>query len=111
MCFKHFGISQNTNQNSNWTFFKRKSNFRFSCCRTREEFFIHESVTTVGLILAMPPDSEIGVVECFNMTCKAAMERRGLKVNNGNMKILVSGRECDFVVCGHTVCCELGEMH
>ena len=32
------------------------------------------------------------VVECFN-TCKAAMERRGLKINNGKMKILVSKNE------------------
>ena len=56
---------------------------------------IHESITTVGLILAKPPEPRIEVVECFNM-CKAAMEKRGLKVNNG--KILVSGRECDSVV-------------
>ena len=75
-------------------FLKRKSNFRFSCCRTREELSIHESITTVGLILAKLPEPEIEVVECFNM-CKAVMERRGLKVNNGKMKILVSGRECD----------------
>ena len=79
--------------------------------------------TTVGLILAKPPEPEIEVVKCFNM-CKAAIERRGLKVNNGKMKILVSGRECDSAVtfgntvyscevCGRSrrVCCELCEMH
>ena len=47
--------------------------------------------------MAKPPEPEIEVVECFNM-CKAAMARRGLKVNNGKMKILVSGRKCDSVV-------------
>ena len=47
--------------------------------------------------MAKPPEPEIEVVKCFNM-CKAAMARRGLKVNNGKMKILVSGRECDSVV-------------
>ena len=76
---------------------KRKSNFRFSCCRTREKLSIHGLITTVGLILTKPPEPEIEEVECFNM-CIAAMERRGMKVNNGKMKILFSGRECDSVV-------------
>ena len=49
--------------------------------------------------MAKPPESQIEVVECFNDNmCKVAMERRGLKVSNGKMKILVSGRECDSVV-------------
>ena len=43
------------------------------------------------------------MIECFNM-CKAAMERRVLKVNNGKMRILVSGRECDSeVTLGNTL--------
>ena len=46
----------------------------------------------VGQILTKPPVPEKEVVECFNM-CKAAMERRGLKVNNGKMKIVVSKNE------------------
>ena len=62
---------------------KRKFNFLFSCCRTREELSIHVSIATagVGQILTKTPVSVKEVVECFNM-CKAAMERRGLKVNN-----------------------------
>ena len=73
---------------------KRKFNFLFSCCRTREELSIHVSIATagVGQILTKPPVSVKEVVECFSM-CKAAMERRGLKVNNGKMKILVSKNE------------------
>ena len=47
--------------------------------------------------MAKPPEPEIEVVECFYM-CNAAMEIRGLKVNNEKMKILVSGREWDSVV-------------
>ena len=61
---------------------------------TREELFIHVLIATagVGQIFTKPPVPEKEVVECFNM-CKAAMERRGLKVNNGKMKILVSKNE------------------
>ena len=61
---------------------------------TREELSIHVLIATagVGQILTKPPVPEKEVVECFNM-CKAAMERRGLKVNNGKMKILVSKNE------------------
>ena len=66
-CFKHFSISQNTSQIKFKPFLKRKSNFRFSCCRTRGELFIHELITTVGLILAKPPEPVIEVVECLNM--------------------------------------------
>ena len=58
----------------------------FSCincnCRCRTD--IDEA-----FIYAVPVKE---VVECFN-TCKAAMERRGLKINNGKMKILVSKNE------------------
>ena len=50
----------------------------------------------------LSPESEMEVVECFNM-CKAAMERRGLKVNNGKMKILVSGKECYSAVTVNTL--------
>ena len=73
---------------------KRKFNFLFSCCRTREELSIHVSIATagVGQILTKPPVSVKEVVGYFRM-CKAAMERRGLKVNNGKMKILVSKNE------------------
>ena len=73
---------------------KRKFNFLFSCCRTREELSIHVSIATagVGQILMKPPVSVKEVVGRFSM-CKAAMERRGLKVNNGKMKILVSKNE------------------
>ena len=39
--------------------------------------------------LVLSPESEIEVVECFNMS-KAAMERRDLKVDNGTMKIYLS---------------------
>ena len=46
----------------------------------------------VGQILTKLPVPVKEVVECFN-TCKAAMERRGLKINNGKMKILVSKNE------------------
>ena len=76
--------------------------------------------------LVLSPESEIEVVECLNM-CKAAMERRSLKVNYGKMKILVSGKECDFVVtlgnvttkhtshscevCCRRVCREVCEMY
>ena len=73
---------------------KRKFNFLFSCCRTLEELSIHVSIATagVGQILTKPPVSVKEVVGYFSM-CKAAMERRGLKVNNGKMKILVSKNE------------------
>ena len=74
---------------------KRKFNFLFSCCRTREELSIHVSIIAtagVGQILTKPPVSVKEVVARFSM-CTAAMERRGLKVNNGNMKILVSKNE------------------
>ena len=66
----------------------------FSCCHTREELSIHVSIATagVGQILTNPPVSVKEVVGRFSM-CKVAMERRGLKVNNGNMKILVSKTE------------------
>ena len=47
--------------------------------------------------LVLSPESEIQVFDSFNM-CKAAMERKELKVNNGKMKIIVSGKECDSVV-------------
>ena len=59
-----------------------------------KNFSNHVSIATagVGQILTKPPVHEREVVECFNM-CKAAMERRGLKVNNGKMKILVSKNE------------------
>ena len=102
-----------------WPFWKENQIFWFPCCSTSEELSIPESISTVGLILTKRSESAIEVVECFNM-CKAAMGRRGLKVNNSKMKILVSGRECDSVVtlgntpcavCGRRVCCELGEMH
>ena len=64
----------------------------FSFCR--EELSIHVSIAAadVGQILTKPPVPVKEVVECFN-TCKAAMERRGLKINNGKMKILVSKYE------------------
>ena len=70
-------------------FSKRKFNFLFSFCS--EELSIHVSIATagVGQILTKPPVPVKEVVECFN-TCKAAMERRGLKINSGKMKILVS---------------------
>ena len=73
---------------------KRKFNFLFSCCRTPEELSIHVSIATVGVgqILTKPPVSVKEVVGCFSMP-KAAMERRGLKVNNRKMKILVSKNE------------------
>ena len=73
-------------------FRKEKFNFLFSFCR--EELSIHVSIATsgVGQILTKPPVPVKEVVECFN-TCKAAMERRGLKINNGKMKILVSKNE------------------
>ena len=56
--------------------------------------FIPISIATagVGQILTKPPVPVKEVVECFN-TCKAAMERTGLKINNGKMKILVSKNE------------------
>ena len=47
--------------------------------------------------LVLSPVTEIEVVEYFNM-CKAAMERRGLKVNNGKMTNLASGKEFYSVV-------------
>ena len=63
------------------------------------------------------------MAECINI-CKAAMEKRYLKVNIGNMKILVLGNECNSaailensqntfvksVVVGSSQC-ELGETH
>ena len=66
----------------------------FSCCSTREDLSIDVSISTagVGQILTKPPVPEKEVVECINM-CNAAMERRGLKVNNGKMKVLVSKNE------------------
>ena len=72
--------------------FEKKIYFLFSFCR--EELSIHVSLATagVGQILTKPPVPVKEVVECFN-TCKAAMERRGLKINNGKMKILVSKNE------------------
>ena len=73
----------------------RKLNFLLSCCRTREELsIIHVLIATAGIgqILTKPPVSVKEVVGCFSI-CKAAMERRGLKVNNGKMKILVSKNE------------------
>ena len=74
---------------------KRKFNFLFSCCRTREELSIHVSIATagVGQILTKPPVSIMKEVVGYISMCKAAMERRGLKVNNGKMKILVSKNE------------------
>ena len=42
--------------------------------------------------MTKPPVPVKEVVECFN-TCKAAMKRRGLKVNNKKMKILVLKNE------------------
>ena len=75
-------------------FLKRKFIFVSSCCRIREELSITVSIETagVGQVLTKPIVPVKEVVECFNM-CKAAMERRGLKVNNGKMKILVSKNE------------------
>ena len=52
--------------------------------------------------LVLSPESEIEVVECFKI-CKAAMKRRGLKVNNRKIKILVSGKECYSLVTGNTI--------
>ena len=87
-----------TSQNSISIVYEKKTNFYgFPCSSTCDDFSIDVLITTVGLILTKPPESEIEVVECFNM-CKAAMERKGPKVNNGKMKILVSGKECDSVV-------------
>ena len=73
---------------------KRKFNFQFSFCRTREKISNHVSIATagVGQILTKPPVSVKEVVGYFSM-CKAAMERRDLKVNNGKMNILVSKNE------------------
>ena len=58
--------------------------------RIREELSIPVSsaIAGVGQILTKPIVPVKEVVECFNM-CKAAMERRGLKVNNGKMKTRV----------------------
>ena len=68
--------------------------FYFSCSCIREELSIPLSIATagVGQILTKPIVPVKEVVQCFNI-CKAAMERRGLKVNNGKMKILVSKNE------------------
>ena len=55
---------------------KRKFNFLFSCCRTREELSIHVSIATagVGQIFTKPPVSVKEVVGYFSIW-KAAMER------------------------------------
>ena len=47
--------------------------------------------------LFLSPESEMEVVGCFNM-CKAAMEKRSMKVDCGNIKIIVTGKEYDPVV-------------
>ena len=49
--FQLFSTSQNTSQIQFRTFLKKKSNFWFPCCNTREDLSIDVSITNVGLIL------------------------------------------------------------
>ena len=52
--FQLFGTSQNTSRIQFWTFLKKKSNFWFPCCSTREDLSVDVSITYVGLILTKP---------------------------------------------------------